>query len=759
MSGVRWIQAVRGTVMLSALALCVLLVLARDARATYAPVATALAGLICLLEARLLTGTPRARVERSVWRAFAGAATCVGIGLLAETVLEMSVQLGFVDPLWSGTGFAVAGIGFYSYLFQGLIRSNQFRMDVSDAGDWLAGACAVLVFVAVGGMLISLTSAPTAAWPELQSSIWLAHLGGLEVLTGTAATVAVLGGLVKDLRALIVTGALLTAFVVQTAVGLAGDPRSASVTAQVTWVLIVTLLVGCSRIRPVRLSARVVVPHSPVSGALVVLACSMAVLAFDGLVGPGRPATTVVASAAALGSGARLVQLLRSLAGLAQSQREARTDDLTGIANRRGLSAALKVAAESDQDTALLVLDLDRFKEVNDQHGHGVGDEVLQGLALRLLASLPGWSLLGRLGGDEFAVLLPGATAAEAATVGRVAAEVCAEPVETSVGRMKVGASVGVATTEFDGRGNGELMRRADSAMYVAKRAGGGVSIYDGDADRRAQLERQRLKELRAVLAPDASDRDRAQLVVHYQPQLDVCSGAVVGAEALVRWQHPEFGLLSPDTFLDLVERNRLMPELTSRVLHQAAAEAVRWNDAGHRMRVSVNLSASSLDGPDLGRLVDEVTADTGIDLACLVLELTETTLMSDPDLALQVTRAIAARGIGISIDDYGTGYSSLAYLNDLPAVELKLDRSFTTRLTSEPRTAAIVAGTIELAHGLGLRLIAEGVEDEATLAALKGLGCDESQGYLHARPMPADDFLAWMDNRSLDRRGMLKVV
>ncbi len=732
---------------------CALLLSTEGPGAISGAVATAVAGLTCLGLARLLIRTPRAGTERTVWRAFARAAAWMGIGLLAECAVDLAVHAGSVGPEWSGVGFGVGGIVFCSYLYQGLIHWNQFRGDESDAGDWLSGVCAVLAFVAAGGLVLSLTGAPMRRWPELQTSMWLAHLGALEVLAGTAATVAALGGLARDVRVFLVAGALALVAGVQVVVAFTGGPESTRVTSQVTWILVLNVLLACSRVRPAPVARRGIASTSPAIGALVVLGASLTVLALDGVIGVGHVSTTVVASTAALGSGARLIQLVRSLAGLAQSQREARTDDLTGIANRRGLSAALEVAADSDEETALLVIDLDHFKDVNDRHGHGVGDEVLQAVAHRLLTALPGRSLLGRLGGDEFAVVLPGATASEAMTIGCAAAELSAQPVETSAGRMALGASVGVATTELDGHGNGELMRRADSAMYVAKRAGGGLSVYDGDADRRAQLERQRLEELRIVLGPDASDHDRRQLVVHFQPQLDVRTGTVVGAEALVRWQHPELGLLYPDTFLDLVERNGGMAALTSHVLHEAAAEAVRWSLAGHHLRVSVNLSTSSLNGPELVTLVDRVTARTGIDYSRLVLEVTETTLMSDPGLALQVVRAIAARGIGISIDDYGTGYSSLAYLNDLPAVELKLDRSFTARLTRDPRTASIVAGTIDLAHSLGLRLIAEGVEDEATLAALTGLGCDETQGYLHARPMPADVFCSWLGNVGTPQR------
>jgi EAL domain-containing protein (putative c-di-GMP-specific phosphodiesterase class I) len=212
-----------------------------------------------------------------------------------------------------------------------------------------------------------------------------------------------------------------------------------------------------------------------------------------------------------------------------------------------------------------------------------------------------------------------------------------------------------------------------------------------------------------------------------------------------VRWQHPRLGLLGPDLFIELAEQNGLMQALTAQVMREATAQTARWRSDGHRLRVSVNLSAGGLAHRSLLPLIDEVLA-AGMPAADLVLEVTETSLMKDPALALEAMHRIAARGVGISIDDYGTGYSSLRYMNDLPACELKIDRSFTVRTTTDPRTAAIVAGTVELAHRLGMRLIAEGVEDDETYLMVKALGCDESQGYRHSRPLPAETFLTWLD-------------
>lgn len=292
-----------------------------------------------------------------------------------------------------------------------------------------------------------------------------------------------------------------------------------------------------------------------------------------------------------------------------------------------------------------------------------------------------------------------------------------------------------------------ELLRRADTAMYTAKRGGGGVARYDETIGQVARQRLQRLEELRTGIA-------RGELIVYYQPQVNVGTAAVVGMEALVRWAHPQLGLLTPVHFVELAETHGLMSELTTTVLRQAVEAAAGWHTAGFSLRVAVNLATSCLVNPDLVPLVDAVLADSGLLPTALVLEITETTLMSDPEKSRATIDALLVRGVSVSIDDYGTGYSSLAYLQDLPAVEVKLDRAFTLRLaedarTGSTRTASIIAGTVELAHSLGMRLLVEGVEDAVVLQRLGELGVDETQGYHHARPMPAAEVLSWLGRHS----------
>jgi len=363
---------------------------------------------------------------------------------------------------------------------------------------------------------------------------------------------------------------------------------------------------------------------------------------------------------------------------------------------------------------------------------------------------VPAQALLVRLGGDEFAIVLPRSGLPAAEAVARDVLAGLARPLRLHAVAMTIHASIGVAGWPFrepaapDGvapereDAPGELLRRADAAMYVAKRAGGGTARYDETADRRARERRLLANELEVGILT-------GQLETHYQPQVDVRSSRVTGMEALVRWRHPQQGLLAPAAFLALAEQHGYMAELTATVLHQAAHDAVQWARRGWPLRVSVNLSTSCLLDPDLPSLIARVLTSTGLDPALLVLEITETTLMQDPRRSRETIARLLRLGTSVSIDDYGTGYSSLAYLQDLPAAELKLDRAFTERLGSDPRTAAIIKSTTDLAHSLGLRMLVEGVEDAATLARLAELGVDETQGYHHARPMPAQDVLPWL--------------
>jgi diguanylate cyclase (GGDEF)-like protein len=387
------------------------------------------------------------------------------------------------------------------------------------------------------------------------------------------------------------------------------------------------------------------------------------------------------------------------------------------------------------------MIDLDRFKEINDSFGHSVGDDLLCLVGPRLEQTLQAGDLLARMGGDEFAVLLPDADAARAQQVATDLGAVLRDAFELDGMPLHVDASIGIALCPDHGRDRSLLLARADTAMYVAKRGRHGFEVWapDGTPDSRDRLET--LEQLRTALDTD-------QLDVHYQPKLDLRTGVVIGVEALVRWNHPERGLLFPDVFLPLAEQAGLMRRLALRVLERSLRDLSQWRAAGHDLSVAVNLSVSNLQDVALPEQVGMLLDSVGLPPCALVLEITEDVLMADAARSQQVMAGLRRLGVRLSIDDYGTGYSSLSYLRALPVDELKLDRSFVSNLTADERAAAIVRSTLQLSADLGMTMVVEGVEDAATLSALRAWGCEFAQGYHIARPMPADRFLPWLAER-----------
>ena len=423
------------------------------------------------------------------------------------------------------------------------------------------------------------------------------------------------------------------------------------------------------------------------------------------------------------------------------------TDDLTGLPNRRALYAEghARLVEPQRRRLALLMLDLDKFKEVNDSLGHHAGDLLLVQVGISLSAHLREGDLLARLGGDEFAVLLEDAGHDEAVDVAVKLRAALAEPFALEDIALHTSVSVGIALFPDHGLDLSSLLRRADIAMYKAKTSGTGQHVYDTADDANNATRLQTVEELRTALTTD-------QLVVHYQPKVDLDSGEVNSVEALVRWDHPTRGLLYPDAFLNLVEESALMPALTRVVLAQALDQVAKWRVQGRPLVVAVNLSASSLVDADLPEQVASMLAARGVPPRALQLEITEDFLMADRDRAREILTQLRHSGVQISVDDYGTGYSSLSYLRDLPVDELKLDRSFVFPMSDDARAAALVASTIDLAHSLGLRMVAEGVETDVAYRELAHLGCDQAQGYYMSRPVPAAELDYWLDNRRIDQ-------
>jgi diguanylate cyclase (GGDEF)-like protein len=423
-----------------------------------------------------------------------------------------------------------------------------------------------------------------------------------------------------------------------------------------------------------------------------------------------------------------------------QRRRDATTDQLTGLGNRRALFGLLDafVADQRDRETparslAFLFVDLNRFKEVNDSFGHAAGDELLRQLGARLRNSLRSSDLLVRLGGDEFAVALLDAGADYAATVAVRLIGQIEEPLRLDAVRVQIGASIGISVLPGDATDAADLVRCADLAMYRAKLGGKRFAIYQQDLDG-AGNRMQLVEELRLAI-------ERHELQLHYQPQVNLLNGRIDSVEALVRWIHPRLGFVPPLEFIALAEDAGLMGALTSFVLDQALAQCARWRARGEQLSVAVNVSASDLLNPEFPALVARLLAQHDLPADALVLEMTETTAIADFERSQLAIQQLHDLGLVVSLDDFGAGFTSLAYLGSLAVRELKLDRSFITRLAEAPegRDLALVRATVELAHALGLRVVAEGVEDDRCLRLLTGLHCDVAQGYLISKPKPAD--------------------
>jgi diguanylate cyclase (GGDEF)-like protein len=426
------------------------------------------------------------------------------------------------------------------------------------------------------------------------------------------------------------------------------------------------------------------------------------------------------------------------------------TDELTGLANRRALSEALASDGAAGDGTAvqrwsgwtdriaLLLVDLDSFKDINEALGHEVGDQVLAEVGSRLRAALRSPQLIARLGGDEFAVVLPGAGRESATAVAESLCAVLAEPVELDGHRLHVRASVGVATCLIPHDEPEDLLRQADVALNRAKAVGTSLEVYDPARDLRTAHRLMRIDELRSAL-------ERGDLEVYLQPQVDLADGVVVGAEALARWRHPQDGVLLPDSFLPLAAQTGLMRPVAALVLDRALSACGRWWRRGHRIPVSVNLTADDLRDAGISRRISECLHQHGLPAQALRIEITEDVLLTDPEAAGQLLQSWRRAGIAVAVDDFGTGYSSLGYLRELPFDELKLDRSFVTDLHRRT-TATIVRYTIAMAHGLGMRVVAEGVEDQATARALSDVGCDLGQGLYFGAAMAPQEFLELLD-------------
>ncbi|HXF78633.1 MAG TPA: EAL domain-containing protein [Usitatibacter sp.] len=419
-------------------------------------------------------------------------------------------------------------------------------------------------------------------------------------------------------------------------------------------------------------------------------------------------------------------------------------DALSGLPNRamfyEQLGQAVRIARRGGDNISVMLLDMDRFKAINDTLGHTVGDQALREVGARVRAALRDSDIVARLGGDEFGVLLATGDKEHAP---RVVAEkihrALEQPLVVGGQSMDVAASIGIARFPEHGEDADALLRAADVAMYEAKRTKARYAIYNSSHDERRKEFLTLLGELRHAV-------DAGELELHFQPKVTLAGERTTSVEALVRWRHPKKGLVPPGDFIPFAEQTGYIGEITRWVLRRAIEQCGRWQLNGSRVRMCVNISARDLrQGEELVQFVSACLAEAELAAGMLCLEITESALMEDPAIAQSTLRRLRELGVATSIDDYGTGYSSLAYIKQLAVNELKIDRGFVAGMEADQRNAAIVRSTIELGHNLGLTVVAEGVETEHELAQLRRFGCDAAQGYLFARPMSAPAFERWL--------------
>ncbi len=492
--------------------------------------------------------------------------------------------------------------------------------------------------------------------------------------------------------------------------------------------------------------ARLLRAFLPVTVALVVVEGWITNVALLGFANPALTSSLAVLGTIAVIS-VVVSQIAYAIGGAIDraeevSRRLAYYDVLTGLPNRTSLHERLAQAIASSRvagkPVALLLLDVDRFKEINDTLGHHRGDVLLQQIGPRLRHALRATDTVGRLGGDEFAVVLPLAESGHAELVARKILTALSDQFPIEAIPIIIEASIGIALAPHHGTSADELIQRADVAMYAAKEQRCGYVVYAPEHDQHSPHRLVLMGELRQAI-------DHGQMILFYQPKIDLRTRRIGGVEALVRWRHPERGMIPPDQFISMAERSGLIRPLTLWVLDAALAQCRAWRDAGWDLSVAVNLSARNLHDPDLPDQVTQRLRVHGVPPSLLEIEITESVIMIDPARAMEALTRLSRFGVRISIDDFGTGYSSLGYLKKLPVNQVKIDKSFIMDMEHNPDDAVIVRSTIDLAHNLSLQVVAEGVENRAILDRLAGLGCDAAQGYYIARPIPAEELSRWL--------------
>ena len=639
------------------------------------------------------------------------------------------------DVLW---------LALYPASYAGLVLLDRAKNGTVQAGVWLDGVVAGLGISALGAAVViePVLHSATGSWSAIATN--LAYPIADLLLAALVIGLWALRGWGMD-RAWATLGAGFLLLCVADSLYLlrvAGGSEQTGALPNLFFMAAVVLLASAAWLQPCKLAPARLESRSMWLIPAGFVVASIGLMLYDHFV---RLHFLVIALAIAtlLAATLRMALTFRDVRALAVTRREAMTDELTSLPNRRGfmrtLETAIAAAGASGEPLALLVVDLDAFKELNDALGHHAGDSLLRQIGPRIGAVLRRNDTLGRLGGDEFAVLLSApCEERDAVAIADRLREAVSIPFDVEGVSLQVSASVGIAQCAAHSTDAGQLLRQADVAMYQAKGARSGRELYLREHDDNS---RESFR-----LAADLSDAIAGgQLEVHFQPKADSVEGRIVGLEALVRWRHPSRGLLPPAAFVGVAEHAGLMRDLTRTVLDGALGECRRWRDAGRDLYVAVNVSFTDLLDALFPDEIAAALALHGLDAEALTIEVTERSIMSDAERVGAVLARLDSLGVRISLDDFGTGYSSLTHLATMPVSEVKIDRSFVSRMRIEATSRAIVHSTIQLAHNLGIRVAAEGVEDEQTWAALRDLDCDLVQGYHLSPPMPAADVEAFL--------------
>jgi diguanylate cyclase (GGDEF)-like protein len=670
---------------------------------------------LCILRAVLMP------TERPAWLALGLGLALYATGWIVDLFVFSGAasQPSYTDALW---------LGAYAGFYPGIVLLGRDRFARRGLGMWLDGLLGALALAAataataLHGQLANLDTGSAAvigaAYPVADVALltFLATMFASSSWRPSRSGTALLAGL-------LVLGAADTLYAIDSAAsgwsaGSAYDPL---------WG-VAALLIAASAWLPARRAAL----HRDSRRALL-FPSAFAAVAVGVLVYGQTTRLSVLPVGLAVAALAtvmvRMALLLKETAALAVSRKLSLTDDLTGLDNRRSFSAEVQAAITDERPFALLMIDLDQFKELNDTLGHHLGDELLRCVGPRLSSVIRDGGVVARLGGDEFGILVRGADTEDATAAAARLRAALARPFALAGISLHVGASIGIAVFPEHAEDAGTLMRHADVAMYEAKRGRTGHEVYKPKDDHHSRDRLALAGEVRRALAQD-------EFALHYQPVADLDTGELVGVEALVRWRHPERGLLAPGAFLPAIEHTEVMREVSHRVLAMAINQAGAWFRTDRAWRVAVNLSATDL----LDRaLVDDVSAllrRYGTPARRMTLEVTESILMTDPARAMEVLAELRGLGVHLALDDFGTGWSSLTHLQRMPVDEIKIDRSFVAAMATDAGSAAIVSSTVDLAHALGLRVVAEGIEDEATWTRLRTVGCDAAQGYYLSKPL-----------------------